>query len=122
MKGELGGKILTETVALRPKKYSYLIDNGNTTIKTGKGTKMCVIKRILKFNDYKNCLLNNQVILKSQHRFKSEAHNVFTDKINKIALSCNDDKRLQTRDRITSYPYGLSTGKVCKTEILSKCK
>ena len=38
----------------------------------------------------------------------------------KIALSSNDDKRLQTYDRITSYPYGTSAGKVCKTEILNK--
>ena len=43
-----------------------------------KGTKKYVIKRILKFNDYKNCLLNNKIILKSQQRFKSELHNVYT--------------------------------------------
>ena len=79
-----------------------------------------VIKRILKFNDYKNCLLNNEVILKSQQRFKSESHNVYTKEMNKIVLSSNDDKRLQNFDTITSYPYGTSVGKVCKTEILSK--
>ena len=60
MKGELGGKIMTEFVALRPKIYSYLMDDGNTD-KKAKGTKKCVIKRILKFNDYKNCLMNNKV-------------------------------------------------------------
>ena len=60
----------------------------------------------MKFNDYKNCLLNNEIILKSQQRFNSEAHNVYTEKINKIALSSNDDKRLQTHDRIKTYPYG----------------
>ena len=64
--------------------------------KKAKGTKKYVIKRILKFNDYKNCLLNNEIILKSQQRFKSETHNVNTEQINKIALSSNDDKRLQT--------------------------
>ena len=73
---------------------------------------------MLKFNDYKDCLLNNEIILKSQQRFKSEADNVFTEEVNKIALTSNDDKRLQTYD--TSYLYGTSAGKVCKTEMLSK--
>ena len=57
MKDELGRKIMTESVALRRKNYSYLMDDCNTAIKKAKGTKKCVIKRILKFNDYKNCLL-----------------------------------------------------------------
>ena len=77
-------------------------------------------ERELNFQEYKNCLMNNKVILKSQQRFKSEAHNVYTDEVNKIALSSNDDERLQTYDKITSYPYDTSAGKVCKTEILSK--
>ena len=75
---------------------------------------------MLKFSDYKDCFLKNEVILKSKQRFKSETHNVYTKEINKIALSGNDDKRLQTFDRIASYPYRTSAGKVCKTEMLSK--
>ena len=101
---------MTKFAALWPKTYSYLMDDGNSDKKT-KGTKKCVIKRIIKFNDYKDCLLNNEIILKSQQRFKSEAHN---EEVNKITLSSNDGKRLQTYDRITSYPYGTSAGKVCK--------
>ena len=62
----------------------------------------------------KKGLLSNVIILKSQKRFKSKAHNVYTKEINKTELSSNDDKRLQTFDRITSYPYGISAGKVCK--------
>ena len=77
---------------------------------------------MLTFLDYKDCLLNNEIILESQQRFKSERHNVCTAEINKIALSSNDDKRLQTYDRIKSYPNGTSAGKVCKTELLSKYK
>ena len=50
---------------------------------------------MLKFNDYKNCVLNNEVVLKSQQRFKSEAHDVHTEEVNKIALSGNDNKRLK---------------------------
>ena len=91
MKDELGGKIMTEFVALSPKTYSYLTDDCKEDKKT-KGTKKCVIKRRLKFNDYKDCLLNNNIILKSQQRFKSERHDIYTEEINEIALSSNDDK------------------------------
>ena len=58
-------------------------------------------------------MLNNEIILKLQQRFKSERHNVYTEDVNKIALSSNDDKRLQTYDKITSYPYETSAGRVC---------
>ena len=121
MKDELGGMIMTEFAALRPKTSSYLMDDGNSDKKT-KRTKTCVIKRRLKFDDYKNCFLKNEIIIKSQKRFKSEAHNVYTEESNKIAISSNDDKRLQTFDRTTSYPYGTSAGEVCKRELLSKYK
>ena len=119
MKDELGGKMMIDFVALRPKTYSYLTDDCEED-KNAKGTKKYVIKQILKFSDYKDCLLNNEIILKSQQRFKSEKHGVYTEEVNKIALSSNDDKRLQTSDGITSYPYGAIAGKVCKTELLSK--
>ena len=89
MKDELGGKIITEFVTLRPKTYSYLPDNGNKD-KKAKGTKKCVIKRMIKFNDYKNCLLKD----------------VYTEDINKVALSNTDDKRIVSSDKITSYAYG----------------
>ena len=96
---------MKEFVALRPKTYSYLMSDDSESRKA-KGTKKCVIKQKLKFNDYKDCLLNTEIILKSQQRSKSETHNVYTEKINKIKLSSNDDKRLQTYDRIISNPYG----------------
>ena len=83
LKDELGGKIITEFVTLRPKTYSYLTDYGKED-KKAKGTKKCVIKRMIKFNDYKNCLLKDKVILKSQQRFISKKHNVYTENINKI--------------------------------------
>ena len=93
MKDELGGKIMTEFVALRPKAYSCLMDDGYSN-KKAKGTKKCLIKRVLKFNDYTNRLLKNEIVFKSQRRFKSETHNVYIEEVNKIALSSNDDKRL----------------------------
>ena len=105
MKDELGRRVITEFVALRPKTYSYLTDDCKED-KKAKGTKKCVIKRMIKFDDYKSCLLNGEVILKSQQRFISKGHNVYTENINKIALSSNDDKRMVSSDKITSYPYG----------------
>ena len=65
MKDELGGGIITEFVALRPKTYSYMTDEFIEMKKT-KGTKKCVIKKILKFEDYKKCLFDNKPMLKSQ--------------------------------------------------------
>ena len=103
----------------KTKNLPYLTDDCEED-KKGKGTKKCVIERTLKFNDYKDCLLNNEIIFNSQQRFKSEKHDVYTEDVDKIALSSNDDKRLQTFDRITAYPYGTSAGKVCKTELLNK--
>ena len=50
--------------------------------------------------NYKDYLLNDKTILKSQQRFKSDCYNLYTDQINKITLSSNDDKRLQTFDKI----------------------
>ena len=82
MKDELGGQIMIEPVALRPKKYSYLTDY-NSNVKKAKETKKCVIKRIFKFNDYRDYLLKNEIKLKSQQRFKREAHYVYTEEINK---------------------------------------
>ena len=109
MKDELGGDIITEFVALRPKAYSYITNDFiemKKAMKKAKGTKKCVINKMLRFEDYKKCLFSNGKVLKSQQRFKSENHEVYTENINKIALSCDDDRRIVTSDRITSYPYG----------------
>ena len=105
-------------------------------IKKAKGTKKCVIKRKLKFENYKSCLeaaqIENKInyleknkididsikenhkeliilkILEIQRRFKSERHNVFTEEMNKIALSSNDEKRMQSIDLTEIYAYGTS--------------
>ena len=105
MKDEFGGKIIKEFVTLRPKNYSYLTDDGKED-KKAKGTTKCVIKRMIKFNDYKNCLFKDEVTSKSQQRFISKKHDVYTENINKIALSNNDDERIVSSDKSTSYPYG----------------
>ena len=104
-KDELGGKIMKEFCAFRAKTYTYLMDNDSEK-KKSKGIKECVIKRRLMFENYKDSLFNNKTILKSQLRFKSDYHDVYTEEVNKIALSSNHDKRLQTFDGVTTYPYG----------------
>ena len=70
------------------------------------------------FENYKDCLFNGEVILKSQQRFKSDHHKVYTEEVNKIALSSDDDKRLQTFDGIETYPYGTNAFKVCESEMM----
>ena len=90
----------------------------DTEIKKGKVTKKCIVKRELTFKNYVDSLFNNDVIVKSQQRFKSDYHRVYTEEVNKIALSCNDDKRLQTYDRITTYPYGTCAIKASELNIL----
>ena len=105
MKDELVGGIITEFVALRLKTYSYMT-NEFIEMKKAKGAKKCVIKKMLKFEDYKKCLLDDKVILKSQQKFKSENHEVYTEDVNEIALSNDDDKRIVSPDKISSYPYG----------------
>ena len=90
--------------------------------KKAKGIKKCIMKHRLMFENYKDSLINDKTILKSQLRFKSDHHDVYTEEVNKIALSSNDDKRLQTFDRVTTYPYGTNAFKVCESEMLSKIR
>ena len=63
-------------------------------------------------------MFNNKIVLKSQLRFKIDHHNVCTIEINKIALSSNDNKRLQTFDRFKTYPYRAPAVKVCESEMM----
>ena len=115
-------------------------------IKKAKDTKKCVIKRKLKFGDYKNCLeapqienkinhleknkididspkefiKNKRLILKRQQIFKSERCNVFPEEIYKVAFSSDDHKWMQSIDWIETYLYGMNKELVCKKEEI-KC-
>ena len=82
-KVELGGKIMKEFCALRTETYAYLMDDDREK-KKAKEIKKCVIKRRLMFENYKDSLLNNKTISKSQLRFKSDHYNVYTEDFNKI--------------------------------------
>ena len=137
MKDELGGKSMTKFFGLKGKTYSYLIDDCSID-KKAKGTKKGVIERKFKVENYKNCLegtqrdnkinyleknkididnvkksrkefvKNNMLIVKTQQRFKNERHHVFTEETNKIVLSSNDAKRMQSIASIEKYAYGTS--------------
>ena len=65
-------------------------------------------------------MFKNKVLYRSQQRFRSDHHKVYTEEVNKIALSSNDDKRIQTFDKVTTYPYGTTVFKVCENEMLLK--
>ena len=83
------------------------------------GTKKCVIKRRLMFENCKDCLFNEKTIFKKQQRFKSYYHDMYTEEINKVALSSNDNKRIQTFDKVTTFPQETPAVKVCENEMLS---
>ena len=101
----------------RAKTYSYLMYD-NSEVKKSKGTEKSVMKRKTMFENYTDCLFNDKIILKSQQRFKSDRYKVYTEESNKIALSSDDDKRLQTFNRVTTYPYRILPVKVCKSKMM----
>ena len=77
-------------------------------------------KNKIDIDSIKEFTKNNKSILKTQQRFKSERRNVFTEEINKIALSSNDDKRMQSIDLIETYAYATSKDLVSDKEEI-KC-
>ena len=134
---------MTKFFRLRAKTCSYLIDDDSED-KKAKSAKNCIIKRKLKFENYNNCLeatqldnkikylekskinidsikknhkkfiRNSKLILKTQQRYKNERRSIFTEEFNKIVLSSNDDKRIQTFDSIETCAYGTSKNLVSK--------
>ena len=112
---------MTEFCALRAKAYAYKLSD-DTEMKKAKGTKNCIVKREITFKNYADALFNDEVIIRSQERFRSDHHKVCTEEVNKIALSSNDDKRIQRFDKVTTFPYGTNVFKACEIEILSKNK
>ena len=80
-------------------------------------TGKAVIKFRLMLENYKNCLFNDEVILRSQQRFKSDYYDMYTEEVNRVALRSRDNKRLQTFNKIESYPHGRNAFKVCEIEM-----
>ena len=104
MKDELGGKIMTEFIALRPKSYTDKYNSKEQ--KKCKGIKKCIVKKTLGFNDYVNCLLSGTNDYRSQLMFRSTKHEVHTVKVDKVALNRDDDKRIVKKDGIGTLARG----------------
>ena len=102
-KDEAGGKIITEFVGLRAKNYSFVCDAKEN--KKCKGIKKCVTKNNICHEDYKNCLLTNVNQLRKMNVFRSHLHDVYSEEVNKIALSANDDKRIILEDGIHTLAH-----------------
>ena len=105
MKDELGGKIMTDFVALRPKLYSYKKIDGSEDKKC-KGIKKCVVKETLTFEDYKTCLFSDSTEYRSQLMFRSAKHEVHTIEVDKVALNRDDDKRISRKNGISTFARG----------------
>ena len=105
MKDELGGKIVTEFMALRPKLYSYKKLDGSEDKKC-KRIKKCVVKKTLTFEDYKTCLFSDSTEYRSQLMLRLAKHEVHTIEVNKVTLNRDDDKRIARKDGISTFARG----------------
>ena len=105
-KDELNGKIMNEIVFIRSKAYSYIL-NDLSEEKKLKGIAKTTIKKDIHFNDYKNCLFNNEIKMNKMYTLNSDKHNMFVNEINKVSLNTFDDKRYICDNGIDTQPYGL---------------
>ena len=105
MKDEAAGKIIKEFVGLRAKLYSFIMDDGGE-IKKCKGIKKQVVESSISHEDYKTCLLTGKEQLRKQNILRSYNHEVYTEEVNKVALSAMDDKRYILKDGIHTLAWG----------------
>ena len=104
-KDEAGGKIIREFVGLRAKLYAYKMHEGKEE-KRCNGVKKAVVKRSINFEDYKTCLFTGKPQTRTMNVIRSHRHELFTEEVNKIALSANDDKRVILEDGIHTLAHG----------------
>ena len=105
MKDEAGGKTIKEFVGLRAKLYSFIMDDGEENKKC-KGVKKQVVESSISHEDYKTCLLTGKEQLRKQNILRSYNHEVYTEEVNKIALSAQDDKRYILSDGVHTLAWG----------------
>ena len=139
MKDEACGRQIEELEGLRSKLYAFKIHGYDTMCddvncsgtcgkpgcvgrgdKKCKGIKKCVVKKQLDMKDYKECVFNRNVHYRSMNGFKSRKHDIYTETVNKVALSANDDKRIICEDGIHTLAIGHWRTK--KNEELKKLK
>ena len=116
-KDEAGGRIITEFVGLRAKLYAFRMDDGEE-VKKDKGIKKSVVENSIRFDDYKECLENKVKQMREMQVIRSYKHFVYTETVNKVALSADDDKRIIQEDGIRTLPYGHY---LTKTELGGNC-
>ena len=104
MKDECGGKILTEWVALRPKLYSFLTESGEK--QKAKGLKKSIKNKSLRHENFLKCLRTGKNQTRKQCLFRSRDHHIFTENMVKVALSCDDDKRIVLENGIDTLSLG----------------
>ena len=104
-KDEAAGKNITEFVGLRAKLYSYKMEEGKENKKC-KGIKKAVVEKSISHKDYKTCLETGKEQLRRQNIIRSYEHTLYTEEINKVALSAADDKRYLLKDSFDTLAWG----------------
>ena len=104
-KDEAKGKNIKEFVGLRAKLYSYKMEEGKENKKC-KGIKKAVVEKSISHNDYKTCLETGKEQLRRQNIIRSYEHTLYTEEVNKIALSAADDKRYLLKDSYDTLAWG----------------
>ena len=104
-KDEAGGKIIKEFVGLRAKLYSYKMFKGEE-IKKCKGIKKQVVENSITHEDYKTCVETGKEQLRKQNILRSYEHEIYTEEVNKVALSAEDDKRYILSDGVHTLAWG----------------
>ena len=97
-KDEVAGKQITHFVGLRPKLYSYKVEENE--VRKCKGIKKNVIKKKIDFDDYVKCLISGEKEMRNMKIIRSEKHDIYSKEVNKVALSNEDDKRVVLKDKI----------------------
>ena len=100
-KDEVAGKQITKFIGLRPKLYTFKIDDGNTSKKC-KGVKKSVVSKGIDFEHYFECLFTGEKQMRSMKIIRSEAHEIYSKEVNKIALSSEDDKRIVLDNKVNT--------------------
>ena len=103
-KDEVAGKQITHFVGLRPKLYSFKVEDENEVRKC-KGIKKNVVKKKIDFDDYVKCLFSGEKQMRKMKIIRSDQHNIYSKEVNKIALSNEDDKRQVLEDNIYTLAF-----------------
>ena len=105
MKDECGGKQMSEFVGLRAKMHSYRLEK--TEEKNAKGVKKNVIKKDISFDDFYKCLIERvNPIYRKMNLIRSHKHEIYSETVNKVALSADDDKTVIGADGNSTLAYG----------------